>query len=380
MNVLLVYGGTSNEHEISKLSAKFVCTSLLEAGHIVYLCGVNKQGQWFLQLPIVSGTIEKNALFDGSALALHTPQDAQEADRLRLFTVPSLGIWQNIQAPAQLPIDIVFPLIHGHFGEDGTLQHLLDGANVPYVGCDAIASMCCISKYLAKEILRKHGIPVLSDIVVPSDTVLGKDDSIVSNIAYKSMELLGSTTIIVKPNDNGSSFGISCTESAEELTSALVSCAKYGKYILLEPFLKKKREIEVSVIGNDEGTIESFAPGEIVLHKGSFYDYSLKYHSSESQVSLCIPADIEDTVKRTICKYAEQSYLALGCRGFARIDFFLYTKEINNESVANSVVVNEINTIPGFTDISMFPKMVMNEGLSAAELMNKILSLVEKRE
>ena len=374
MNVFLMYGGESHEHEISKLSAKFVCKSLLDAGHTVYLCGVDKKGQWFLQLPVLKKAIQDKTLYEGEMLSLYVPQDVQEAGTLCLFTIPSLGIWHNTYNPQKLPIDIVFPLIHGHCGEDGTLQHIFDVAKIPYVGCDAIASMCCINKYLTKEILRKNNIPVLTDMLVLSSEVLHQNDKIVENIAHTCITSLGTDSIIVKPTDNGSSFGISVAKNSKELKKALIYCAGYGKNILVEPCLQKKREIEVSVIGNNSSNIKSFSPGEIVVHEGNFYDYTLKYHSNGNQISLHVPVELEEDMIRTICEYAEKAYLSLGCQGFARIDFFLYTKETHT-TVPNTIVVNEINTIPGFTSISMFPKMIMNEGMSAEMLMDKIIAL-----
>lgn len=365
MNILLLYGGESSEHEVSCRSAKFIYENLLKNGHTVYLAGISKRGKWYL-LHYGAGSSIPEHLLNGNAINLNVPDNEKEEIEKQVWTVPSNGIWHNLLNPVRLPIDLVFPIVHGFFGEDGALQNLIAAAKTALVGCDAMSSLLCMNKLIAKKILREASLPVLPDIKVDRNSVYGKTQSEIETLAQRCLNSVA-LPLVVKPSDGGSSIGIFIAHSKEELIVALQECARYTQHILLEPFLQKKRELEVSVIGNNVENTQSFGPGEIILHTGTVYDYNLKYHSTEKEVGLVVPAELSCTLCTKIQNLAMKAYTALGCSGFARIDFFLYDK--------NMLVINEINTLPGFTSISMFPKLILEAGISAEQLIQTLVEL-----
>jgi D-alanine-D-alanine ligase len=261
----------------------------------------------------------------------------------------------------RVELDILFPVVHGTYGEDGTLQGLLEQADMPYVGCGVLASAAGMDKTIAKKLFRDAGIAV-----APFKEILRSDwrqnpDSMLTMIE-KEFEY----PCFVKPVNSGSSVGISKARDRQSLKEAIDLAARFDRKILVESFVNG-REIEVSVLGNDRPMAS--LPGEIVPCN-EFYDYSAKYVDDRSELK--IPADLSKEVSEEIRNLAIKAYRALDCAGMARVDFFL-------ERGTNRVIINEINTIPGFTKISMYPKLWEATGISYSELCDRLIDLAIER-
>lgn len=349
MNVLLLFGGQSHEHEVSLISGAHVLDELNKLNHKVYTVAVHKNGIWHLcsteeQLAYLKS---HNSLFIPS----HNPSDKDV-----VWTVPSKGIWRNIANPEQMEVDCVVPIIHGYSGEDGLIQGLLELADIPCGGCDATASAMCMNKHVTKLILKHFNIPITPSITVKEEYFVKDEEKTIEDCIQQL-----SLPLITKPTDGGSSVGICAAHTKGELLTAFRDSFMFADSVVVEPYLKNIREIEASVI-NKGNEVASFPPGEIVIPSKQIYDYSLKYHSNHAYAQ--IPAQLPQSILGKIQKLSEEVFIALGCSGFARIDFFLTEDD--------TIYVNEINTIPGFTPISMFPKMVKQE-LTIGELLNYII-------
>lgn len=312
IKVGILFGGRSVEHEISILSAKNVAQAMDPKKYQVVFIKIDKQGVCF----------SKTAIF------------------------------KSIQS-----VDVIFPILHGTFGEDGTVQGLLKLANIPFVGSSVLGSAVCMDKDVMKRLLRDAAIPISDFIAVH---VSQKDSLVFEDIQTK----LG-LPFFVKPANSGSSVGIHKVKDKKDFDRAIQDAFQYDSKILIEEFISG-REIECAVLGND-APIAS-APGEIIP-KHEFYSYEAKYLDEEGAI-LKAPAELpEDTVKK-IQELAIQAYKALGCEGMARVDFFLRDEE---------VLVNELNTIPGFTKISMYPRMWEVSGISYSQLIDKLIQLALDR-
>jgi D-alanine-D-alanine ligase len=312
LRVAVVYGGRSGEHEVSLRSAESVIQALDPAKYEVQRLFISKEGKW------EPGPI-----------------------------LPEPG--------ANAGIDVVFPVLHGTFGEDGTIQGLFELADLPYVGPGVLASSACMDKDAMKHVLRERGIAVVDWVTVRR----GDPDA-----AAKASHL--DLPVFVKPANLGSSVGISKVSKAEDLAKAIAEAAQYDHKIIVERGIAGQ-ELECSVVGNDKPV--AFTPCEI-LPSRDFYDYEDKYllDKAETRLPANITRDEMGAVKRT----AVEAYKALQCEGMARVDFFL-------ERSSGLLYVNELNTIPGFTSISMFPKMVMHDGHTFAQLVEKLIDLAMKR-
>jgi D-alanine-D-alanine ligase len=311
---------------------------------------------------------------DGRWLAVGDPMDALAAglptasNPVALLAEPTqqglMRFEEQEQARALVEVsqlDVVFPILHGPYGEDGTVQGLLELAGIPYVGAGVAASAVGMDKALFKDIMQAHGLPVVRHLVVKRKDWERNPEETVAKIETE----LG-YDCFVKPANLGSSVGISKAHNRNELHAALDDAARYDRKVVVEVAVDA-REIEVSVLGNDEPFAS--VPGEIVPCN-EFYDYSAKYLDGESE--LLIPAPISSTQAERIQELAVAAYLAIDCAGMARADFLL-------DKNSGRVYVNEVNTLPGFTPISMYPKLLEASGISYTELIDRLIQLALER-
>jgi len=266
------------------------------------------------------------------------------------------------QAAGIPEVDVVFPVVHGTYGEDGTVQGLLELADLPYVGAGVMASAVAMDKAIMKDVLRSHGLPVVDHVVV-------KRSSWEADPAPVRAQVAGSIgyPCFVKPANLGSSVGISKAHSEQELDAAIELAAQYDRKILVEKCVEQAREIEVSVLGNDDPIAS--APGEIIPSR-EFYDYAAKYLDNASE--LLIPAPLDPETSDQIRQLAIDAYLAFDCAGMARVDFLL-------SRATGELFIGEVNTIPGFTAISMYPKLWEASGIPYPELIDRLIELALER-
>jgi D-alanine-D-alanine ligase len=259
-------------------------------------------------------------------------------------------------------VDVIFPVLHGTYGEDGTVQGLLELADIPYVGAGVMASAVGMDKVVMKDLLRSHGLPVVNHLVVKRSYWQSDPDSIRRQVA----DVIG-YPCFAKPANLGSSVGISKAHSAAEFDAAIDLAAEYDRKILVEKSVEQAREIEVSVLGNDDPIAS--VPGEVVPDR-EFYDYAAKYLDSASE--LLIPAPLADETTARVRQLALDAYRAFDCAGMARVDFLL-------SRTTGDLFISEVNTIPGFTSISMYPKLWEASGIPYSELIDRLIELALKR-
>ena len=361
IRVGLVFGGKSGEHEISLASAQSVARALDKNKYDLVLIGVTKEGHWITggnalkQLAAVSPTPLLAPESESANGAVSAPINSVEL-------VPTAVDAATKSSPLAL-IDVAFPLVHGPFGEDGTVQGLLELADIPYVGAGVAASAVGMDKALMKAVFRAHSLPILDWLVIlRRDAETQLDETI-----YRVESVLG-YPCFVKPANLGSSVGITKAHDRDELRGALNIAAQYDRKLIVERAAQNAREIECSVLGNDD-PIASI-PGE-VISKREFYDYAAKYES-EAGTELIVPADLSPELVRSAQEIAIRAFKAIDACGMARVDFFL-------ERGANRLLLNEINTIPGFTSVSMYPRMWQKSGISYADLIDRLIQLALER-
>jgi D-alanine-D-alanine ligase len=350
IRVGILFGGRSAEHEVSLQSAKNIIDAIDTNKYEVVLIGIDKKGQWHLNeesrflLPVVE-----------SGLA-ELPQKGEN-----LALVPGKEDEQLVALSGQQrlgPLDVIFPVLHGPFGEDGTVQGLLKLANIAFVGAGVLGSAVGMDKDVMKRLLRDAGIPVARFIAVNRYSS--------KQIGFDEVQVELGLPLFVKPANLGSSVGISRVKDSEEFERAVREALLYDHKILIEECIKG-REIECSVLGNDN-PIASI-PGEI-LPRHEFYSYEAKYLDENGAV-LEIPAKLPSETSERIRQLAIKTFTVLCCEGMARVDFFLRNGE--------EIIVNEINTIPGFTRISMYPKLWEATGISYSELIDRLIQLAIER-
>lgn len=252
---------------------------------------------------------------------------------------------------------MVFPALHGPFGEDGRVQGLLDLANVPYVGSGVLGSACGMDKDIMKRLFRERHLPTLPHVAVHRGESADRYEEIERSIGYPAF---------VKPANLGSSVGIRKARDRTELSAAVEYAAEFDRKVLVERAVDA-REIECAVLGNDDP--EASLPGEVVTQSG-FYDYETKYETEDAE--LVVPADIDPELTRTIRRFAIEAFRAVGCAGLARVDFFV-------ERATGEILINEVNTMPGFTSISLFPRMWAASGLAYGDLIERLVDLALER-
>lgn len=333
--VAVVFGGRSTEHDVSRISAYSIIKNIDRSLFDVVMIGITKKGEW---LPY-DGPVE--ALPDGSWEASANPTG-------RICLEKGIAALETC--------DVILPVLHGQNGEDGTVQGLFELLDIPYVGCGILSSAVGMDKVYSKIVFDSVGIPQCKHVVAYRHILEKNPDAYNELVAEK----IGYPCFI-KPSNSGSSVGVYKVKTEEELIPALMNAQNYDRKVLIEEFVEG-REIECSVLGNIYA--KASAPGEIKPSK-EFYDYEDKYIKSGSVA--CIPADIPTETAQYIKDLALVAYSALDCSGLARIDFFL-----KNDG---TVVLNEINTLPGFTDISMYSKMWIAQGISYTELLTELIEL-----
>jgi D-alanine-D-alanine ligase len=351
----LIFGGRSAEHEVSLRSARSVLKALDRGKYDVTLIGISKAGKW------LAGGDPLQALAAGDVSALSEAALLGEPGKRELLVLAS-GAGQAVQLSAISTLDVVFPLLHGPYGEDGTLQGLLELADLPYVGSGVLASALAMDKAMCKQVLRAHGIPV-TDWQLVTRAAIAVDAEALAAAAVGRFGL----PIFTKPANLGSSVGVVKAHDAAELVAALRESARYDRRVLIEPGIDA-RELEVSVLGNADPLAS--VVGEVVP-VNEFYDYDAKYVDEGS--ALLIPAAIPAEIAEQARRFAILAFQALDAAGLARVDYLL-------DRGTGQLFLNEINTLPGFTDISMYPKLWEASGVSYGELIDRLVSLAVERQ
>jgi D-alanine-D-alanine ligase len=342
LRVGILFGGRSGEHEVSLASAASVMRGLDPDKYEAVPIGITKEGHWLI----------------GSAAQKMLPEVLRGGQRVMMTADPTdAALIPLDRSGGGQRIDVVFPVMHGTYGEDGTIQGLLDLAGLPFVGAGVLGSAIGMDKDVSKRLLQVAKIPVVPWIAVQRADWERHPKNIQSAIEKKFKY-----PVFVKPATLGSSVGMTKVHSRAELTPALNLAAEFAMKILVEKCIVG-REIEVSVLGNHDP--KASIPGEIVPHR-EFYDYTAKYLEEGSQI--LIPAKLKPAQVKTIQKYAVEAFRALELSGMARVDFFL-------EKKTGKIFLNEANTIPGFTSISMYPKMWEASGIPFRELIDKLIEL-----
>jgi len=366
--VAVIFGGQSSEHEVSRLSAQSVIENIDTDKYNVIMIGITKDGKWLRY----EGPAEHIGTGEWQDIAEKQMLESFEKNNIKDKKKDSLNGTQNTiknmlfnlshNCSVNESIDVVFPVLHGCNGEDGTIQVVFELAGRPYVGPGVLASSLGMDKAYSKIIFEKAGIPQGKYLVFSRKQIKEYNDSIAKQVE----EVLG-YPCFVKPSNAGSSVGVSKVSGRSELASALELAARYDRKILVEEFING-REIECAVLGNDEP--EASTAGEIVPCN-EFYDYNAKYEQGDNS-RIIIPADLpEDTIK-AIREYAVRAFKALDCAGLSRVDFFVHKE-------TGKIYINEINTLPGFTCISMYPKLWEASGLSYGKLIERLIELAEER-
>jgi D-alanine-D-alanine ligase len=352
IRVGVIFGGRSAEHQVSLVSAASVINALDKKKYDVIPIGITLEGKW-ISLPEAVALLKSGKGLNAQSTCILLP-DPQHHGLVNLNRQRSTN---NIQQ-----LDVIFPVLHGSFGEDGTVQGLFELSGIPYVGAGVLGSSVGMDKVLTKQLCERTGIPV-----APYVAFLATEYSKQKNKIIASIEKKLKYPLFVKPANSGSSVGISKAYNRKELIKAIELALKYDRKILVEMSIENAHELEVSVLGNDSPIAS--VPGEIIS-SNEFYDYDAKYIDGKS--SAVIPAKLPKAVVKEIQQYAVCVFSAIECSGMGRVDF-LVTKK------SNKVYFNEINTIPGFTSISMYPKLWEASGISYSHLLDRLIELAIER-
>jgi D-alanine-D-alanine ligase len=359
LRIGLIFGGRSGEHEVSLASATSVMANLDREKYEVVPIGITKEGGWLL------GT-EPGRLMAAEQHINHTENTEMETTTAVTLTGdPRMRRLIPLESGEQLQdngaLDVIFPVLHGTYGEDGTLQGLLDMADVPYVGCGVLGSALGMDKEKMKMVFQAVGLPSVDYLVYRRNEWERSPTTIMDAIEQR----LG-YPCFVKPVNLGSSVGINKAHDRAELEHAINVAAEYDRKIIIDRGINC-RELECAVLGNDEPLAS--VVGEVIA-SNEFYDYHAKYLDNKSQV--IIPADIPQATAEEVRRQAVTAFLALDLSGLARVDFFL-------EKESGQVYINEVNTMPGFTQISMYPKLWEASGLTYAQLLDRLVELAIER-
>ncbi len=343
--VAILYGGRSAEHDVSRLSAANVLKAIDRTRYEVVPIAISRDGKWLLQP-------SSEAAGDGAGAQVS--EDGAEVALLpggkgRLVAVSNGGVQPEVP-----PVDVVFPVLHGPFGEDGSVQGYAEVADVAYVGCGILASAAAMDKDVAKRLLREAGLGVARSVT------LHRNDT------HSFQEIAGALGLpfFAKPARQGSSFGVSKVDDRDDFEDAVATAFRYDGKALIEEFVDG-REIECSVLQRADGSLTVSLPGEIIpAGKHGFYTYEAKYLDADGAV-VKVPADVPAAVADRAREMARQAFLALGCEAMARVDFFLRAD--------GSLLVNEVNTLPGFTDISMYAKALAAIGIGYSQVIDVLI-------
>jgi len=350
IRVGIIFGGRSGEHEVSFCSASSIIKAIDKDKYTVVPIGITKEGRWISpqdsELALQSGKIDgKNTVIllnDSFSKSLVCIDNNQKLDK----------------SSALEKLDVIFPVLHGPYGEDGTVQGLLELVNIPYVGAEVASSAISMDKELMKTIFKQKNLPVLKWMTIKRKE-WQKDKEKIIFLIQNGFKY----PLFVKPTNLGSSVGITKVHKKEELGKAIDLASSYDRKILIEEGLEEVREIECGVLGNDEPQVS--VVGE-VKPAGEFYDYNSKY--IDEGTKLIIPADLPDGVSQEVQEIALRAFKAVDAAGMARVDFFVTKKE-------NKIYLSEINTIPGFTSSSMYPRLWEASGIPYSELIDRLIQL-----
>ncbi len=329
MKVGVIYGGMSTEHDVSMMSGKNVLENLDKKKYDIIPIYIDKNGKWYINNKEIKNIV----------------------DKLK-------------------EMDVIFPVLHGLYGEDGTIQGMLELLKIPYVGCDIISSSMCMDKVYTKCVLQKANIKQAKYIYIKNENTYVNEEfeemKLENDEIVKLVEEKLQFPVFVKPSNSGSSVGVTKASNGPELIKAIEEACVYDKKVLVEEAIVGK-EVECAVLGNDNPKASTV--GEI-LSAEEFYSYDAKYNNAESKTR--IPAQISEEKIEEIRKAAVKAFKAMDCKGLARVDFF-----VKNDT--NEVYINEINTMPGFTEISMYPKLWGYMGLEYSELLDELINLAIER-
>ena len=352
LRVGVVFGGRSAEHEVSLVSAASVMSALDKNKYEIVPIGVTSDGRW-LSSPGALKLLKDGRNLNSEPEKIIIPDPGRKG----LVEIEALS------RPTDLDrLDVIFPVLHGTFGEDGTVQGLFELAGIPYVGAGVLGSSAGIDKVVTKQLCERAGIPVAPYLWFFAEEFRSGLKGIVASIERKLRY-----PCFVKPANLGSSVGISKVHRREELRPAIQLAAEYDRKILVEKSIENAREIEVGVLGNED-PIASL-PGEI-LSSNEFYDYDAKYVDGKS--TAVIPARLPKPAAKKVMDFAVRGFKAIDCAGMARVDFLVRKRN-------NGVFFNEINTIPGFTSISMYPKLWAASGIPYSRLLDRLIALAIER-
>lgn len=350
--VAVIFGGACVEHEISLVSSKSIISNIDRTKFDIYSIFISKNGNWH--------RAEVDKWLSGGDLKVD-----ENSQLLPSLTINETGCFFEIKNGCVIKtvnVDVIFPVLHGTYGEDGSVQGLFELMNIPYVGSGVLGSSIGMDKIVMKDILRNAGIPVVDYLGFNVSHWNEKKDDIIEDIAN-----FISFPCFVKSADLGSSVGVYKIYSVDEVNKAVQSSLKFSNRVIVEKAVNNTREIEVSVLGNEK-PIASL-PGEIIPKK-EFYDYEAKYDDNETE--LVIPANLSDGLVEKLKEISLNTYTSLSCSGMGRIDFLM-------DSKTEEIYVSEINTIPGFTSISMYPKLWEVSGITYKDLLTKLIELAENR-
>ncbi len=350
LHLALIFGGRSGEHEVSLMSARSVLSVLDLTKYDVTQIGITQEGKW-LTGDDVLGKLETRKL--GGLEPVIVPSDPSD---------DGLYVLRDKKLEKLCDIDVFFPLLHGTFGEDGTIQGLLEMANAAYVGAGVTGSSVGMDKGIFKDVMRINNIPSVESLVVLRSEI---EKDLPATIA--KAEKVGAYPLFTKPANLGSSVGVTKCNSRSDLEEGLMEAARFDRRVIVERGVASAREIEVSVLGNEDP--RASVPGE-VLPSREFYSYESKYLDGTS--GLVIPAPLPQETTTRIQELAVRAFKAIDAAGMARVDFFV-------DKDSGEVYLNELNTIPGFTKISMYPKLWDASGIPYAELVDRLIDLAVQR-
>ena len=357
LRVAILFGGPSSEHEISCASAAGVLSAIDRDKYEVVPIGITKTGKWTL----AADDANKWALRKGDLAVVE-----DEGNEVQFATDGSCELtYRDAQGERSLgKIDVVFPVLHGPYGEDGQVQRELEAIGVAYVGNGVLASERGMDKELSKDAFLAAGIPATPHVVLTEDAWMNDPES-----ALEAIRGLGDLPLFVKPARAGSSKGVSKVKSMSDFGAALEAAFAEDNKVVIERGLKV-REVEFAVLqSRDSARPRVSVPGEIVVKSREFYDFDAKYQDEDS-VDLIVPAQVEPELLKELQKSAADAFVALGCEGLARADFFV---------TDHGYFVNELNTMPGFTPLSMYPSLWQASGLGYAELIDELIELARLR-
>jgi D-alanine-D-alanine ligase len=359
IRVGLIFGGRSGEHEVSLASARSVMENLDPEKYEVVPIGITREGSWLL------GAAPPTLQAAEAGAQAAVSEDTPATTAVTLTGDPNMKRLIPLQGSERLhdngALDVIFPVLHGTYGEDGSLQGLLEMANVPYVGCGVLGSALGMDKEKMKMLFQSVGLPIVDYLVYRRHLWERSPETVIAEIEQRF-----GYPCFVKPVNLGSSVGVNKAHNREELGHALRVAAEYDRKIIIERGLNC-RELECAVLGNDEPIVS--VVGEVIA-SNEFYDYNAKYIDNQSEI--IIPAPIPQSTAEEVRNYALRAFAALDLSGLARIDFFL-------EKETGKIYINEVNTMPGFTQISMYPKLWEASGIPYAELLDRLIELAIER-